>query len=89
MISKIVQICPPHTGQLHSEVEFSLIEKFCMKRSKFIDSKIIDAPKPVDAGIAAPEAQEFATQWTYKCNHQLPNMALGGIAPKQRKAMVA
>lgn len=55
-----------------------------MKRSKFINSKIIDMPKPADAGIAAPEAQEFATQWMYKCNRQRPNMALGGTTPKQR-----
>ena len=35
------------------------------------------------------EVQEFATQWMYKYNHQRPNMALGGITPKQRLAMVA
>jgi len=35
------------------------------------------------------EVQEFATQWMYKYNHQRPNMALDGITPKQRLAMVA
>jgi putative transposase len=35
------------------------------------------------------EVQEFATQWIYKYSHQRPNMALGGITPKQRLAMVA
>jgi putative transposase len=35
------------------------------------------------------EVQEFATQWMHKYNHQRPNMALGGITPKQRLAMVA
>lgn len=35
------------------------------------------------------EVQEFATQWMYQYNHQRPNMALGGITPKQRLAMVA
>jgi len=35
------------------------------------------------------EVQEFATQWMYKYNHQCPNMALGGITPKQRLAMIA
>jgi len=38
------------------------------------------------------EVQEFATEWMYKKtagnpfrdNHQRPNMALGGITPKQR-----
>ena len=35
------------------------------------------------------EVQDFATQWMYKYNHQRPNMALGGITPKQRLAMVA
>lgn len=42
------------------------------------------------------KVQGFATQWMYKKtagnpfrdNHQLPNMALGGITPKQRLAMV-
>jgi hypothetical protein len=37
----------------------------------------------------ANEIQEFATEWMYKYNHQRPNMALGGIPPKQRLAMVA
>ena len=35
------------------------------------------------------EVQEFATQWMFKYNHQRPNMAFGGITPKQRLAMVA
>jgi len=35
------------------------------------------------------EVQMFATQWMYKYNHQRPNMALGGITPKQRLAMAA
>ena len=35
------------------------------------------------------EVQEVATQWTYKYNQQRPNMALGGITPKQRLVMVA
>ena len=43
------------------------------------------------------EVQEFVTKWMYKMtegnpfggNHQRPNMALGGITPKQRLAMVA
>jgi putative transposase len=35
------------------------------------------------------EVQGFATQWMYKYNHQRPNMALGGITPKQRLAKVA
>ena len=35
------------------------------------------------------EVQDFATEWMYKYNHQRPNMALGGITPKQRLAMVA
>jgi putative transposase len=33
------------------------------------------------------EVQMFATQWMYKYNHQLPNMDLGGIIPKQRLVM--
>ena len=35
------------------------------------------------------EVQMFATQWMYKYNHQRPNMALGGITPKQRLVMAA
>jgi putative transposase len=35
------------------------------------------------------EVQDFATRWMYKYNNQRPNMALGGITPKQRLAMVA
>jgi putative transposase len=35
------------------------------------------------------EVQDFITQWMYKYNYQRPNMALGGITPKQRLAMVA
>jgi putative transposase len=35
------------------------------------------------------EVQEFPTQWMYKYNYQRPNMALGGITPKRRLAMVA
>ena len=35
------------------------------------------------------EVQTFATQWIYKYNYERPNMALGGITPKQRLAMVA
>lgn len=35
------------------------------------------------------EVQLFATQWIYEYNHDRPNMALGGITPKQRLAMTA
>ena len=35
------------------------------------------------------EVQEFATEWMYEYNYQRPNMALGGITPKQRLAVVA
>ena len=35
------------------------------------------------------EARLFATQWMYDYNHHRPNMALGGITPKQRLAMAA
>jgi len=36
-----------------------------------------------------PEVQDFATRWTWNYNHERPNMALGGITPKQRLAMAA
>ena len=35
------------------------------------------------------EVQDFATQWLWHYNHERPNMALGGITPKQKLAMVA
>jgi putative transposase len=35
------------------------------------------------------EVRLFATQWMYGYNHHRPNMALGGITPKQRLAMAA
>ena len=35
------------------------------------------------------EVQNFATQWMWSYNHERPNMALGGITPKQRLAMAA
>ena len=33
--------------------------------------------------------QEYATRWMWSYNHERPNMALGGITPKQRMAMAA
>jgi putative transposase len=35
------------------------------------------------------EVQNFATNWQWQYNNERPNMALGGITPKQRLAMVA
>lgn len=35
------------------------------------------------------EVQDFATRWCWNYNHERPHMALGGITPKQRLAMVA
>jgi putative transposase len=35
------------------------------------------------------EAQEQATQWLWHYNNERPNMALGGITPKQKLARVA
>jgi|TARA_R100000093_G_C1945485_1_gene74259 putative transposase len=35
------------------------------------------------------EVQEFATRWLWSYNNERPNMALGGITPKQKMAMVA
>ena len=33
--------------------------------------------------------QDFATRWLWTCNHDRPNMALGGITPKQKLALAA
>ena len=35
------------------------------------------------------EVQEFATRWLWTYNNERPNMALGGITPKQKLALVA
>ena len=35
------------------------------------------------------EIQEFATDWLWTYNNERPNMALGGITPKQKLALVA
>lgn len=35
------------------------------------------------------EVQDFATKWMWSYNNERPNMALGGITPKQRLAMAA
>ena len=34
-------------------------------------------------------AQQTATQWLWRYNHERPNMALGGITPKQKLAVAA
>jgi putative transposase len=35
------------------------------------------------------EIQEFSTRWLWTYNHDRPNMALGGIIPKQKLALAA
>ena len=35
------------------------------------------------------EVQTYATRWLWTYNHERPNMALGGITPKQKLAQVA
>lgn len=35
------------------------------------------------------QVQDHATRWMWQYNHERPNMALGGITPKQRLAMAA
>jgi putative transposase len=32
------------------------------------------------------EVQDYATNWMWSYNHERPNMALGGITPKQKLA---
>ena len=39
--------------------------------------------------LSLQEVQLHATDWLWKYNHERPNMALGGITPKQRLAMAA
>ncbi|WP_455556405.1 integrase core domain-containing protein [Comamonas sp.] len=38
-------------------------------------------------GHALEEVRDYVTQWMWRYNHERPNMALGGITPKQRLAM--
>ncbi|RJG05268.1 IS3 family transposase [Noviherbaspirillum cavernae] len=35
------------------------------------------------------EVQDFATRWLWTYNHERPNMAIGGITPKQKLALTA
>ena len=35
------------------------------------------------------QVQDYATKWIWNYNNERPNMALGGITPKQRLAMAA
>lgn len=35
------------------------------------------------------EVQAFATRWLWSYNHERPNMAIGGMTPKQKLAMAA
>ena len=35
------------------------------------------------------EVQNFATNWLWTYNHERPNMAIGGITPKQKLALAA
>ena len=35
------------------------------------------------------QVQDYATRWMYVYNHERPNMAIGGVHPKQRLASAA
>lgn len=35
------------------------------------------------------DVQDYATRWVWTYNHERPNMAIGGITPKQKLAMAA
>jgi putative transposase len=35
------------------------------------------------------EVQEFTTRWLWTYNQERPNMAIGGITPKQKLALAA
>ena len=36
-----------------------------------------------------PSVQDFATRWLWTYNNERPNMALGGMTPKQKLALAA
>ena len=60
-----------------------------MKKSRFTDSQIMDALKRVSQyhWRDLDEVRLYATNWMWMYNHERPNMALGGITPKQRLAL--
>ena len=39
--------------------------------------------------LSIDEVQAYATRWLWTYNHERPNMALGGITPKQKLALAA
>jgi putative transposase len=43
----------------------------------------------LDCFDAITKVQDFATRWIWNYKYERPNMALGGITPKQRLAMAA
>jgi putative transposase len=45
----------PPSGERGSEVEFSQLEEFYMKKSRFTDSQIMDALKRAEAGFKVPD----------------------------------
>ncbi len=57
-----------------------------MKKSRFSDSHIMAILKQAESGVPV---QEYATRWLWTYNNERPNMALGGITPQQKLAMVA
>jgi hypothetical protein len=38
-------------------------------------------------GVGGFSRGDYATNWMWTYNHERPNMALGGITPKQKLAM--
>lgn len=60
-----------------------------MKISRFTDSQIMRILKQAEAGYSCLKVQQFATEWLWTYNHERPNMALGGMTPKQKLALAA
>ena len=39
--------------------------------------------------VSLDEVQDYATRWLWTYNHERPNMAIGGMTPKQKLALAA
>lgn len=60
-----------------------------MPTSSAITGQCVTAGWRTDLFDSIEEVQEFATRWLWTYNRERPNMAIGGITPKQKLALAA
>jgi putative transposase len=57
-------------------------------RHEWLDQCITEILEPLGDCMQSPagqrDAQHFATQWLWTCNHERPNMGIGGITPARK-----